>query len=206
MRPTRSSSLLLLMLALRTRKSSTYSPIREETGGHGGKTGVQKPQSWVFKCRRRSRERRGECIQVKTEWRGERIQVKTERRGERIQGKTEQRGECVPVKTEQRGGHVQVKSERRGEHLQEETEGGGIQEVVDPCVPIGDRRRVKSRTAGVPSSDRRRTCPPEANARSPLHFWRSVALPGACEWLRQGQGRGVHFMNKPPWAGKGAAL
>ncbi|KAJ1197339.1 hypothetical protein NDU88_001199 [Pleurodeles waltl] len=47
-RPTRTSSLLVLTLALRTRKSSTYSPMREETGGYGGKKGVKKLWSRVF--------------------------------------------------------------------------------------------------------------------------------------------------------------
>ncbi|KAJ1099117.1 hypothetical protein NDU88_004221 [Pleurodeles waltl] len=79
MRPTRTSSLLVLTLPLRTRKSSAYSPIQEGHGGHGGKTDVQKPWSRVFKGARLSRERRGERVQEKTEWRGECAQEKTER-------------------------------------------------------------------------------------------------------------------------------
>ncbi|KAJ1098474.1 hypothetical protein NDU88_003585 [Pleurodeles waltl] len=66
--------------------------------------------------------------------------------------------------------------DRRGEHIQES---GGIQEFEDPCVPIGDRRRVKSRAAVVPISDRRRrTCLQEADSISPPRFRKSVASPG----------------------------
>ncbi|KAJ1099116.1 hypothetical protein NDU88_004220 [Pleurodeles waltl] len=142
---------------------------------------ISPPHFWrsVAIPARRSRERRGEHVQEKTEWRGEHAQEKTEQRGERVQEKTERSGESVQEKMEQRGERAQEKMDRRGERVQEKTERRGER--------VRGGGGIKSRAAVVPSSDLRRTCPREADSISPPRFWRSVAIPGACEWPDRGR-------------------